>query len=863
MEPSDTPVEEPQVLDLEMVESRYKKLCSELERNVAMEDVLTEINFLYGALTITRQNEYLLRLSCDKMQQEMTSNDASLRSALQQAEESRKSVLSMKAAMEDAFRTADAAHLREQLAQEALVTAEKQIQLLKTDIEQSNRAALEKADSVPRNQDEQRLESEKVGREVADLRSKLAESANAYDELERKNMATGAKMDTMAQHLEVLSIELGKEMRVREALESQQTAFTNAIAEKDAEIKNLQEQLQAVDKLVGKNESLEDEKKLIEEKLQRELETTTARALKIQQDYEAQLLKVEKLSREASQKAAALKARNDEVQKVKQEAAKYIKGQESHFKRMATMEAVRNEWERQKDELRAQVIEREREADRLRKQADTQKKKLDAVVREKDMMAKNVSKAGGLLEQQIEKTKNMEQMERTLMNQLQERDHELSKQKTQLKQLENECKRLKAISERKGDKFEETCEQLKEEQEHRLLARKQMLKLEFEQKNESVLLESLRFEKENCDRQLTAAKARVERLEEKIQELEQNGVQLKESIINFESNKMKDELVLQRAEREKENARHELRQVREQLTTFRERALSAEQEQKQLQDEIAVLHRQKEKLGTDLDKLNENQSALQKKLKVKEEEIRVLRSQIKELEKEFKQANLQYDQKVEEIRLLQLQVQNLASEKKLITQDLMARDDTRMQVFRLQRDLTEEQLKRKALEDELAQPRNIHRWRYLQGEDPERFELIQRLALVQKRLVVTLSSSNSKQAKPEEQSRVSHSAPPSTFSPAEMLYQLRHSQKQIKCLLAEKMMYQSQVGDLRQQVHQLGLQLQECKKQLFAQKRKLKKSRVTKPEETTSVAAVTQQRVRFTGGGFNLNVTPQDSRLTD
>ncbi|XP_065351647.1 cilia- and flagella-associated protein 58-like [Cloeon dipterum] len=863
MEPSDTPVEEPQALDLEMVESRYKKLCSELERNVAMEDVLTEINFLYGALTITRQNEYLLRLSCDKMQQEMTSNDASLRSALQQAEESRKSVLSMKTAMEDAFRTADAAHLREQLAQEALVTAEKQIQLLKTDIEQSNRAALEKADSVPRNQDEQRLESEKVGREVADLRSKLAEAVNAYDELERKNMATGAKMDTMAQHLEVLSIELGKEMRVREALESQQTAFTNAIAEKDAEIKNLQEQLQAVDKLVGKNESLEDEKKLIEEKLQRELETTTARALKIQLDYEAQLLKVEKLSREASQKAAALKARNDEVQKVKQEAAKYIKGQESHFKRMATMEAVRNEWERQKDELRAQIIEREREADRLRKQADTQKKKLDAVVREKDMMAKNVSKAGGLLEQQIEKTKNMEQMERTLMNQLQERDHELSKQKTQLKQLENECKRLKAISERKGDKFEETCEQLKEEQEHRLLARKQMLKLEFEQKNESVLLESLRFEKENCDRQLTAAKARVERLEEKIQELEQNGVQLKESIINFESNKMKDELVLQRAEREKENARHELRQVREQLTTFRERALSAEQEQKQLQDEIAVLHHQKEKLGTDLDKLNENQSALQKKLKAKEEEIRVLRSQIKELEKEFKQANLQYDQKVEEIRLLQLQVQNLTSEKKLIAQDLMARDDTRMQVFRLQRDLTEEQLKRKALEDELAQPRNIHRWRYLQGEDPERFELIQRLALVQKQLVVTLSSSNNKQAKPEEHSRMSHSAPPSSFSPAEMLYQLRHSQKQIKCLLAEKMMYQSQVGDLRQQVHQLGLQLQECKKQLFAQKRKLKKSRVAKPEETTSVAAVTQQRVRFTGGGFNLNVTPQDSRLTD
>ncbi|XP_059490976.1 cilia- and flagella-associated protein 58-like [Neocloeon triangulifer] len=420
------------------------------------------------------------------------------------------------------------------------------------------------------------------------------------------------------------------------------------------------------------------------------------------------------------------------------------------------------------------------------------------------------------------------------------------------------------MTERKEEKFEETCDQLKDQQDQRIFARKQMTRLSFEQKNESALLEALRFDKENCERQLTAAKARVERLEEKIQELEQNGVQLKESIIGFETSKMKEELVLQRAEREKESARHELRQVREQLVTFRERALTAEQEQKTLQDEIADLKQQKEKLGSDLEKINESQTVLQKKLKAKEEEIRELRAQIKELEKEFKKANVHYDQKVEEIRLLKLQVQNLTNENRLITQDLTARDDTRVQVFRLQRDLTEEQLKRRALEEELAQPRNIHRWRYLQGEDPERFELIQKLALVQKRLIWTMSSKSGKNndKSVEEGRRAAlHSAPPATFSAAEMLYQLRQSQKQIKCLVAEKMMYQSQVGDLRQQVHQLGLQLQESKRKLFAQKRKLRKSRSAKLEEPTLVPV--QPKVRFTGGGFNLDVTPQDSRLTD
>jgi len=35
--------------------------------------------------------------------------------------------------------------------------------------------------------------------------------------------------------------------------------------------------------------------------------------------------------------------------------------------------------------------------------------------------------------------------------------------------------------------------------------------------------------------------------------------------------------------------------------------------------------------------------------------------------------------------------------------------------------------------------------------------------------------------------------------------------------MAERHMYQSQADELRQQVHQLGLQLQESKKKLFAQ----------------------------------------------
>lgn len=58
--------------------------------------------------------------------------------------------------------------------------------------------------------------------------------------------------------------------------------------------------------------------------------------------------------------------------------------------------------------------------------------------------------------------------------------------------------------------------------------------------------------------------------------------------------------------------------------------------------------------------------------------------------------------------------------------------DLRQEVFHLERDLTRERLKSKALEEELQNPMNIHRWRKLEGTDPELYELLQKMQLLQK-----------------------------------------------------------------------------------------------------------------------------------
>lgn len=58
-----------------------------------------------------------------------------------------------------------------------------------------------------------------------------------------------------------------------------------------------------------------------------------------------------------------------------------------------------------------------------------------------------------------------------------------------------------------------------------------------------------------------------------------------------------------------------------------------------------------------------------------------------------------------------------------------------MQVHHLGRELLQERTKVKALSEELENPLNVHRWRKLEGSDPAMYELIQKVQVLQKRLI--------------------------------------------------------------------------------------------------------------------------------
>merc|ERR1712046_320249 len=57
------------------------------------------------------------------------------------------------------------------------------------------------------------------------------------------------------------------------------------------------------------------------------------------------------------------------------------------------------------------------------------------------------------------------------------------------------------------------------------------------------------------------------------------------------------------------------------------------------------------------------------------------------------------------------------------------------EIHHLNKELLQEQSKCKALQEELENPMNVHRWRKLEGSDPATYEMIQKVKMLQKRLI--------------------------------------------------------------------------------------------------------------------------------
>merc|ERR1712159_860776 len=308
---------------------------------------------------------------------------------------------------------------------------------------------------------------------------------------------------------------------------------------------------------------------------------------------------------------------------------------------------------------------------------------------------------------------------------------------------------------------------------------------------------------------------------------------------------------LQRCQHQKEQTEVELTQMNKEVKNLNDLIRDADEERKRQHKELQQVVSERDILGTQLVRRNDELALLYEKIKIQQSTLG--------------KGEIQYRQRLQDIRLLKLEINKLRREKTILNKNVSSIDDLRKEVYHTQRELLRERTRCKALEEELENPMNIHRWRKLEASDPSQYEMILKIQALQKRLIDKTEEVVEKELAIQEKEKlyvelkqILARQPGPEVAEQLSMYQhaLREKTKQMKRLASELNMFESQSTEYKYEIERLATELQDTKKNWFQMKKKdqMRQEKDRMKHNTQSmIQSQRQDGPRFTGGGFNLN----------
>uniref|UniRef100_A0A8C1UK18 Cilia and flagella associated protein 58 n=1 Tax=Cyprinus carpio TaxID=7962 RepID=A0A8C1UK18_CYPCA len=859
----------------EALEKDIQEVLNELLGDEKFEKFRVEYEKIAKALQKSHENEKRLMSKCRELNAEIMSNTVKVSTAMKLADEDQTTITSLKMEIDKAWKMVEASHAKELQAKET-------IQKLKEEITSLNKL-IEKGAGVSEGQEysigdllkikeDLTKQRDKLLSEVVTLRENLTKATDAQQEIEaEKNKA----MDTIAQlqqDIQVRQNEIHRETRRKEKLEKEVKQLQTDLESKQSDIKSLTQQSQRLQDDQQKLEQQLQEHKIINEKTSKEMEQLQHRNTKLQQDNEQNGNSLEQLSQQNQQRASDLKMKEEEVTQLKQEITKLTKMREGVQRRLRQMEEQKLEVENQRETLKNQITGLDREMETAKKQMDMDKKAIDELVRERDILNKNMIKAANETDKQQTIVKLHEQSKKSLEQEILKYRDEAQKQRKIIYQLEKERDRYINEASELTKKVLENIEDIKLKEMQIFEYKKRIAEAETKLKQQQNLYEDVRTERNLFSKNLIEAKDQNAEMKRKVKIVNHMFEQLKDEITTKEVALDKERQEFQRVERERENLKAELQRMRQQAQETNQFIEKQEAEKRELLKIIAEADAERIRQKKELDQVRNERDLLGMQLMKRNEALALLYEKIKIQHSIMNKGDIQYNERLEDIRLLKLEIKKQRREKNILNKTVSNVEDLRHEVFHMQRELLKERTRCRALEDELGNPLNVHRWRKLEASDPSSFELIQKIHSLQRRLIAKTQEVVEKELMLQEKEKlyvelkhILARQPGPEAAEKLQVYQrtLREKTKQLKVLTAELNMHESQSEDYKYEIERLAHELQEVKKKYLAQKRKDQEHREKERNLTQAGQPVIQPQrpdgARFTGGGFSFK---QHNRMT-
>ncbi|KAL1137727.1 hypothetical protein AAG570_009423 [Ranatra chinensis] len=287
----------------------------------------------------------------------------------------------------------------------------------------------------------------------------------------------------------------------------------------------------------------------------------------------------------------------------------------------------------------------------------------------------------------------------------------------------------------------------------------------------------------------------------------------------------KIQVMVRKVNSEKDALSIELKRVKEALKMSRLTVEKMDEKEAKLEETIEKSEKENVALQKEIDRLVTNNGLLATQLDRRSTELSLMYDKIDVMQAVLGRGEEQYNQRLDDIKILKLEIKKIRNEKELLKRSFTNMADLRKEIYHLNRDLLNERQKCQTLEEEMQSPINFHRWRMLEGTDPEKKELIDKAQALQKRVtkLVDQDAENKFQIKNLTElynSAVSGLKKMPGLEAKNEQEKARHLIKdkdtQLKVLASEMKVCEEQLEQYKVEVKNLKKEMNEVKKKYFA-----------------------------------------------
>jgi len=571
--------------------------------------------------------------------------------------------------------------------------------------------------------------------EIQDVRNEIiniAENIKAYD-LQRQEVEQEIYYLKDKNIQKKLEIDL--ETKTKEKIERELRELRTTVSAKIQEVHTKHE---AIKRTNEENESLVEsiENQRSEyEKLNKEKEQLTLRVQKLQQEFEEQANDTNKIVLENEKLQKELKDREDEITRNKNEIKKIRSVHDEYKKKIQNLEEQKEEAENKRREMKDKLVEIEIDRSKEQKFIDHSKRILENLTRENFILDNNIDKVASRTQKYTQYISICEQIQHHIKMQKQRYISEATQITSEIK---NKKAEIQAIS---NDivKIQEECVKsikiIKQRELKIFEYQKKVMNVERKLKRQQNLYDALQTDRNLHSKKLIEVQSEIGEMRQRVKIMNYQISGYKENILCKEDLLKTEKADYEKLRKDTEQISSEIKNlklqndiaqtyIRNQMTEeakLNKFVKEAELEKSRQENTLAVLVRERDNLSSQWIKQN---SDLQKAY-----------NNLKTIQSSILREETKYNERMKEIRVLYEEIWSMKQQKISLKAKVSNIDLLKAAIYRLETQLIEEQTHEKALEDELKKPINVHRWRQLEGTDPQSLEMIKLHQTLQQKLM--------------------------------------------------------------------------------------------------------------------------------